>query len=250
MGRRRRDIDGILSEWPYEPDAVSARMVRAVDGREVLQMRIEMGLLQMEVEGRPDGSRPQGSATYFDHLLQTSLYEDEDFELTEEQCEECDREFVQFYHRRVCWLSLRQFLRAARDADHTLAFMDFCKLHSPDESWTVSHEQYRPFVLFHRVQAGALAELEDTGPEAAIGEINQGLDRFHALFVEYDAEERFNEDELIVRLKDLRESLREHYHVGRTLDEQLNEAIHKEEYEQAARLRDKISERDSKRFRA
>ena len=29
--------------------------------------------------------------------------------MTEEQCQEVDREFVQFYHRRVCWLTLREY---------------------------------------------------------------------------------------------------------------------------------------------
>ena len=40
---KRKDIDILLRDWPYEPGEVSARLVRATDGREVLQMRIEMG---------------------------------------------------------------------------------------------------------------------------------------------------------------------------------------------------------------
>ena len=52
---RRKDIDSLLRAWPYEPGQVSARLVKASDGREVLQMRVEMGILQMEVAGRPDG---------------------------------------------------------------------------------------------------------------------------------------------------------------------------------------------------
>ena len=48
---RRHDIDRILKEWPYEPGEISARLVRATDGREVLQMRVEMGVLQLEIDG-------------------------------------------------------------------------------------------------------------------------------------------------------------------------------------------------------
>jgi hypothetical protein len=77
---------------------------------------------------------------------------------------EVDREFVQFYHRRVCWLTLRAFDRAVKDADHTLALMDFCLEHSPDDQWLMSQEQYRPFVLFHRIQAAALSKLEHQAP--------------------------------------------------------------------------------------
>ena len=171
---RRHDIDRYLKEWAYEPGEVLARLVTAADGRDVLQMRVEMGLLQLEVTGRPDGSRPGGAETYFDYLLALSLHEEPDFKLSEEQCAEVDREFVQFYHRRICWLALREFDRAARDADHSLALMDFVRDHSPDDEWTASHGQYRPFVLFHRVQAGALAELENEGPEDAIRRDQRG----------------------------------------------------------------------------
>ena len=144
---KRHDLDRLLREWAYEPGEVSARLVRASDGREVLQMRVEMGILQLEVENRPDGQRPGGADTYFDYLLGLSLREGKHFELTTEQCTAADREFLQFYHRRICWLALREFRRAARDADHSLAFMDFVRAHSPNEEWTLSHEQYRPFVL-------------------------------------------------------------------------------------------------------
>jgi hypothetical protein len=240
---RRKDIDDLLSGWPFEPGEVMARSVKAADGREVLQMRVDMGVLQMEVANRPDGSRPEGADTLFDHLKSVELAEDEDWVLSQEQCEEADREFVQFYHRRICWLALRRFPEAVRDADHTLAFMDFVKQHSPDEQWTLSHEQYRPFVLFHRVQAAALGALEQRSPEAAIEEINRGLDQFRRLFEEYEVTEKFDEDELVRRLSELQASLREHYRVGRTLDEQLADAVAKEQYELAAHLRDEIARR-------
>jgi hypothetical protein len=118
--------------------------------------------------------------------------------------------------------------------------MDFVHRHSPDDEWTLSHEQYRPFVLFHRVQAGALAALEEGGPETAISEINTGLARFRDLFARYDAAEQYADDELVRRLEEMRESVRQRYDVGRTLEEQLAEAVQVENYELAARIRDRI----------
>ncbi len=240
MGRKH-DIDRLLKDWAYEPGEVLARLVRASDGREVLQMRVELGVLQLEVDRRPDGQRPGDCDTYFEYLRGLALAEGEDFELSSEQCAAADREFLQFYHRRICWLSLREFHRAVRDADHSLAFMDFVRAHSPDEEWTLSHEQYRPFVLFHRTQAAALVALEDHGPPEAIAELNRGLAQFRKLFVEYDAEEQYDEDELVQRLIELRESLREQYRVEPSLSEQLAAAIAAEEYERAARLRDQLA---------
>jgi hypothetical protein len=210
MGKRVGDIDRLLKNWPYEPGEVSARLVRATQGRQVLLMRVEMGVLQMEVEGRPDGQRPHGYDCYFDFLRSRVVREGDDFELTEDQCGEADREFLQYYHRRLCWLALREFERAVRDADHTLAFMDFVRRHSPDNDWTMAHEQYRPFVLFHRTQAAALAALDDSTPDAAIDELNVGLKRLRGLFVEHEAEDEFDEDELEQRLVSLREKIRQH----------------------------------------
>jgi hypothetical protein len=140
-------------------------------------------------------------------------------------------------------LSLREYRRAARDADHSLAFMDFVREHSPDEEWTLSHEQYRPFVLFHRVQATALATLEENGAASAIKEINVGLDQFRDLFARYDAAEQFSDDELVRRLEQMRESVRKKYEVGQTLEEQLAAAVRDEDYERAASLRDQMRTR-------
>jgi hypothetical protein len=241
-----QDIDRLLRHWPFEAGMISARLVPAEDGREVLQMRIEMGLLQMETSGRPDGEKPGGAATYLDFLRAEVLRQPEPVPLTEEQMLQVDREFYQYYHRRVCWLALREFARAVTDADHTLALMDFVQQHSSSEEWVLSHEQYRPFVLFHRTQAAALDCLEKAGAEAAIEEINQGLERMRQGFGEEQAEEPFEEDELVVQLRRLQAWLREHYDVGRTLAEQLADAVAHEQYEVAARLRDEIARRSKR----
>lgn len=241
--RKNQDIDRILRDWPYEPGEVSVRLVRSADGREVLQMRVEMGVLQLETAKRPDGSRPGGAETYYDFLLALAIHEGDHFKLSEEQCQEVDREFMQFYHRRICWLRLREFRRAVRDADHSLGLMDFVRACSPNQEWTLSHEQYRPFILFHRSQAAALNALEDSGPEEAIGEISRGLERIKAIFAEHEALEQFDEDEMVQKLIELQDSLREHYGIERTLHERLSDAIATEQYELAARLRDELAKR-------
>ncbi len=241
---QNQDIDFILREWRYEPGVISARIVRAAGRRKVLQMRIELGLMQMEFSGRPDGERPGNMDTYLEFLRsQFGGEADVPPVLTDQQCFEIDREFVQYYHRRICCLALREFDRAVADADHTLALMDFVAAYSPNDDWTASHERYRPFVYFHRTQALALAVLEKSGPEAAIEEINQGLEQMRKIFVAADAEEQFESDELVNQLRELKESLRKEYQVGQTLAEQLAEAVAAEEYERAARLRDQIAQR-------
>ena len=243
----KENIDYILEHWPFDPLSVNVRLLE-VSQRKVLQMRVDMGVLQLEIEGRPDGGRPDGCTTYY-HLLQEKARSTEpDFVLNDDECIEVDREFVQFYHRRVCWLQLKEFNRAVNDADHTLALMDFCKEHSPDEQWTISHEQYRPFVLYHRTRAAALAELEadtDDCAENAIKEVDKGLENLRKLFVDYEAEEQFENDELIQRLIEFKTNLMEKYAIGKSLEVQLEEAIANEDYEQAAEIRDRLADQQS-----
>jgi len=242
--KRAQHLDHLLSQWAFDPNTLNSRLIKGRDGRDVIQMRVDMGVLQMETTGRPDGAQPHGCETFLDYC-QGLLLEDSSRKLDDSECGEVDREFMQFYHRRICWLRLQYYHRAVMDADHTLRLMDVSEKMSPDEEWTNSHEQYRPFVLFHRTQAEALAELEDNGAEEAVQAINTGLEEIRVFFVKHEAEEHFDSDELVTRLVDLRESLRNEYSVGRTLKERLVEAVEQEQYELAAKLRDELSRREA-----
>lgn len=237
-------LDDLLEQWPFDPESLCVRLLKGANGRDVIQLRVDLGILQLETEGRPDGLRPKGYATLLDQLCKQEAEEPE-FELEEATCIEIDREFVQFYHRRVAWLRLQRFDRAVQDADHTLALMDFCREHSPCEEWTYQHEQHRAFVIFHRSQAAALQAVEDQTPEAAIEAINAGLALIEDNFEELGWEDQFENDELVERLVDLRESLRNEFSIEKSLKEQLAEAVESEQYELAAQLRDRMAKRGS-----
>ena len=240
MANRPKHLDKLLRDWPYEFGEVAARLVEGSDKREVIQLRIDLGMLQMEVTGRPDGLKPEGFDTYYDYLLSLAFEEGSDFELDPDRSLEIDREFVQFYHRRIGWLALREFRRAVLDADHTLGLMDFSSAHAPDESWAEMHEQYRPFVLFHRTQAAALAEIDNLNPEAAIDAIDKGLKRIQEVYVRHEMEDEFDDDDIIIKLTEMKEALTDHYELEPSLQQQLAEAIAREQYERAAELRDRL----------
>lgn len=237
-----KGLDAILRDWEFDPHSLAVRLVKGDDGRDVIQMRVDLGVLQMETNGRPDGQTPNGCCTFLDAMLEIEK-QDSDFVMDEAQCFEADREFVQFYHRRISWLRLEHYHRAVEDAEHTLALMDVCRDHSPEEDWTMSHEQYRPFVLFHRTQAAALAALDEATPEIAIAEINSGLSAIRAVFEEHEAGEEFENDEMAMQLIKLRESISEQYEVGDSLQQRLADAVRDEQYELAARLRDELARR-------
>lgn len=240
MNNRPQHLDFLLADWPYEFGEVSARLVRGADGREVVQLRVEMGVLQMEVSGRPDGSRPGGFSTCLDWYVSLTAEEGAAFALDDERCLEIDREFVQFFHRRVAWLALREFERAVSDADHTLALMDFSSLYAPEPTWAQMHEQYRPFVLFHRAQAAALGMLDKGGAVAAMAELDAGMKAIRDLVTDDEEPLGDEDDELLQRLAEMKAAIADHYDVQPSLAERLADAIAAEQYELAAELRDQL----------
>lgn len=246
----RKDIDSALANWDYKPDTIQARQVKAADRRPVLQMRIDMGIVQMEATDRPDGTRPHGHPTYFDFLkarAAAAATAKREFKLTEENCTEADREFMQYYQRRICWLTLGEYHKAVEDADHTIAFMDFVCDHSPSEEFTEAHEQYRAFVLFHRTQAAAAAAAEGDDPEAAIDVLREGTTKIRELLLEQEGAGFDDEnDPMLMQLRRLGEEIRNRHGVGETLQEQLDKAIADEQYEVAARIRDIMRNRQVK----
>jgi hypothetical protein len=241
-----QDIDAPLKGWDFKPGVVQARLVQAADGRQVIQMRVDLGILQIETSGRPDGTRPHGYTTYSDYLRQQARVAGragQSFVLSEEHCQEADREFIQYYHRRICWLALRNYVQAMADADHTLRFMGFVRDHSPSEEYTQAHEQYRGFVLFHRTQAAAALAVEKDDPEAALDAIHEGLEQLRTFFAAYEAEEHMEEDGMVQQLRKMDRSLRKLHKIEATLQERLAEAVANEEYETAAQLRDALRRR-------
>ncbi|HEX6962777.1 MAG TPA: UvrB/UvrC motif-containing protein [Lacipirellula sp.] len=245
MSRKPRDfnLDALLRDWPFEPGRPLVRRVAGDDGRDLLQMRVDMGILQLESTGRPDGEKPHGFLTYYDYLVSAAFQEGTEFALNEERQLEVDREFYQYYHRRICWLTLNEYERAAADAVHSLRLMDFSSANAADREWALMHEQYRPFVMFHQVQSIALTKLQADDPEAAVEAINKGLDSLQDLFNQHGAEEHFDEDVFVVKLREMQESIKSHFHLGPSLAEQLAQAVAAEQYELAAKLRDRLARR-------
>ena len=254
----RRDIDEALQGWPFDPEPgeVVAREIRARDGRMVLQVRVELGMLQLEVEGRPDGSRPHGFGDYLAYMRHRAASRGlapagkaPSWTMNEEHAAEVDREFIQFYHRRVAWLALQRYDRALLDAEHTIALMDFITRHGVDEDYVDKHERFRGLVVFHGTQALTAMALEKRKPDEAIDIVQEGLQgllKHQTTWLEkHEGEESIN-DPLIEQLRVLETEIRKNFAVEKTLKEQLDEAVAHEDYEKAARLRDQIRARSGR----
>lgn len=60
------DLTELLSQWPFEAGKINVRLIQGEDGEQKIQVRLDLGVLQMELDGRPDGLQPHG----FDSLLE------------------------------------------------------------------------------------------------------------------------------------------------------------------------------------
>jgi hypothetical protein len=245
----RRDIDEALRQWPFDPSPgeVLVRQVLGRDGRSVLQVRVELGILQLEENGRPDGVRPHGYETYLDYLRSRAARmgddPDERWVMGEQQAAEADREFMQFYHRRVAWLTLHRYDRALLDADHTLALMDFVAAHGVSEGYIAAHERLRGLVLFHRAQAAAAQAIEMRRPELALDQLQQAREQLREHRGRWNG--TFDDDELpdaglMEQIEAQEEEVRKNFGIKKTLRERMAEALETEDYETAARLRDEL----------
>src|SRR5690242_1657239 len=95
------DLRAFLQSWPYDPDD-DVRIIKAADGRELLQVRLPLGIEQYEINGRPDGARPYGKESvlqyHLERLAQTER-EKKPFSLSSEQCAELFSEGTLYYYR-------------------------------------------------------------------------------------------------------------------------------------------------------
>jgi tetratricopeptide (TPR) repeat protein len=236
------DIGPILERWKYKPNDINVRLVKGVDGREKLQMRIDLGLLQMDLDGRPDGKRPyryDSYLTYYENRLKKSEEKHKSFELNPVDCLHLQQESIQYYHRYLALIKLGDYIRVARDTRKNLRIFDFVSKYCSDDQIHWSFEQYRPYVIMMHTRALASISLDNENYDEAISVIENGLEQiqeFYATHQDRAGNQKFELDFLTKWKREIRDkrplSERE------KLEKELTQAIKSEEYERAAEIRD------------
>lgn len=151
-------------------------------------------------------------------------------------------ETLQYYHRRISFLELEEYERAKEDADHNLRVMDLVRDHAEDERDKFTLNQYRPFVIMHRVRAEALIALRKKDYEQALHVIRNGIEEIEQFFREYEREDLIEESGEVRFLRDWFDEISRTRPVGprEQLQRELEKAIELEDYELAAMIRDQI----------
>jgi hypothetical protein len=241
------DIGDILRDWPYEPNKISARRIRGADGRQKIQLRLDLGVLQMETSGRPDGRRPHDCESLLDyHQRRLRRHRrkhgaDTGFRLGHSACEQLRGEARMYYHRYLAAFVLEDFEAVVRDTRRNLQVMDLCRRYAESEGDRDVLEQYRPYVIMMYTRARALAAHRQDRPRAALAAVKQGLRRLERLGVGEEQEEARPEGEIAILRTMARElAARIPRDPVAGLREALSRAVSEERYEDAAILRDQL----------
>jgi hypothetical protein len=243
--RMSLDLNTILKDWPHEPGAIKVRKIVGLDGHEKLQLRIDLGVLQMEMSGRPDGVRPHGCESLLAyHQLRAAhaVGRGEGYELTPEQCAELQQEGIQYYHRYLSLFQINDFAAVVRDTQRNLDLFTFVTEHTDREelSWTL--QQFRPYVLMMNTRAKSSIFLAQGKFGEAMIEIERGRDAIMEFFQKSSFPELASKSSEIAFLDEWLEEVRAKRPLSKleVMQREMETAIAKELYEKAAELRDAI----------
>jgi hypothetical protein len=239
------DIQVILNNWDFDPDQFKVRVIRGDDGRDKIQMRIDLGLRQMEMTGRPDGQEPFGFESlldYFQAQAKDAGARGVPFALDHDACEALMLEGLQYYHRYLSGYHLELFDLVARDTARNLRLFAFVARHAERDRDKLEFEQYRPYVEMMYARAIASKALQDGDHAGALAAIDDGIEAIRRFLREYHQEERENRCSELRSLMKWRREVDKGRPVGRVerLKRELDEAVRLELYEDAARIRDRI----------
>ena len=247
------DIQEVLTRWQFDDEAgLQVRRIDGQDGRGKVQIRIDLGLMQMETEGRPDGREPYGGESLLeyhrnqaeDHRRRRGWYEG--YELDAEQCAALRQESLQYYHRRIAFMALQEYEAAIADADHNLEILDLLKAFAANrEDWLAS-EQYRGFIVSQKYQCRTLQHMNREDVRSAILEVEQGVRELREVFAEQDRMDELDDSPELACLDELRRKLGARHHVShrQRLQILLDEALRREDPDEAASLRLQLRELD------
>ncbi len=242
------DIAHILEGWDYRPDKPVVRRVEGDDGQTKLQLRQDLGVLQMEATGRPDGKRPYGHETmleYYQVILRQHRERtgsEDDFQLDEEDCMKLQLESMQFYFRRISWLELGEYREAEKDAEHNLVIVGVVGTFGQTEQLREMFVQWKPFILVHRTMARARYAWEQREFDKAIRHIDEGIGAITEAYRSHGREDSVEESGEIAYLRKWAEEINQAkpLSLGQRLERELDEAIRSEAFERAAVLRDRL----------
>jgi hypothetical protein len=243
------DISALLDQWDYQPGQVVVRKFHGKDGVEKIQLRVDLGLLQMNATGRPDGKRPYGRESlleYYSSLVDKFRREhdndDKGFRLSAEDCARLQQEAIQYHHRYICLFQLEDFDGVIQDAERNLRVFDFVEKYSGSDELVWLLQQFRPQHLMMRVRARGAMALKANLYDEVIRLVEAGIEEIRQFYREYDRQDLLESSGEVQSLEMWLQEIQTKRPMTprEKLESALNEAVRNENYEEAARVRDAL----------
>ena len=250
-----KDLHTIMDDWPYEPGQINVRKIRGNDNHIKIQMRVNLGILQMEIKGRPDGSRPYNHESLLEyHRERVEAHNrntgtDLDFALDPEECQAIREETFQYYQRYLANFVLEDYEAVAKDTKRNLEVLDFCRQYAAEEEDQYLLEPYRPYIVMMHVRSQAMLAMEKGHFRTALNHIEAGLRQLKVFYRQFGQPGAYRESSEAEVLRALRREIRRHVPQDpiRKARKMLDRAVREERYEDAARLRDELENLQAQR---
>lgn len=246
------DLNDLLRDWPHEPGMIKVRKILGSDGKEKIQLRIDLGLIQMETTGRPDGQEPNDCESLYDYHKQRAKRAEkkgEKYALDAEEVGELQQEGIQYYHRYISLFQLSDYIAVIRDTQRNLDMFNFVAAHAQPEELAQSVEQFTPYVLMMQTRAKASIELEREEFATAVQKIEEGMEQIRAFYEAAENPDAAASSPELGFLGEWLEEVRAKQPLTKLekMQREMDKAIANEAYERAAELRDLIRQQQNKK---
>jgi len=241
------DISDILKRWEYDPEN-TIRIIRADNGREVLQVRQPLGVEQYELEGRPDGTKPMSKDTFLQvleeklskHIIKNA--NDKDFAISHEDFMLLQNEGILYYYRYLQLFQLGDFSRTVQDTDHNLQICELSEKYCELEEDKNSILQYEPYIRRINAISKAMLDIKNNKKDTAKSILENAIQEIDDLKEIDTPAFKFEKIRSLSYLKSALSQIEEDsLSPSEELQSQLDKAVADEDYERAAWLRDQIN---------
>lgn len=208
-----------------------------------MQVRELMGISELELEGRPDGSIYKGFDTVIDEVNFRIEQDEAGFSFSDIDLAELEKESKMFYYRYLLCFQISDFGRVVRDTEHNLKICEITEMYCSNPKMRISILQYRPFIVKMNAISRAMISLQKNVKELAKDILENAVVTLKALpdvnssiFI---IEKKRSINYLETALKQLGSCKNDSLEC---MKKELSSAVESEDYEKAADLRDRIKQ--------
>ena len=235
------DLTPILKDWQWQSGVFGVRTLSGHDGRLLLQVRLELGIIQMEADGRPDGNASGGFGSVLDRV-RSHVATPGGARLGAQDASDLGGEILLYRQRAMACAVLELWPRVRRDALHNIEILDVLWTHGPENTERGRNELWRANeIKMHARAEVAMALAAGRKVEAGLA-IDRALESLEKSFQRAGAAKEFERAIETQYLRGLRESLTLKLPASQRLEleRRMLIAIGCENFELAAILRDEL----------